>query len=218
MRLRRRLLAYSAPVAVVLLVAVVKLVSVGIAGHSAAADFSDRNTAALRGDVAALNVFNVVEPSKAHFAAGALAALEGRLNEADAQFTEALARTEPADSCPVRLNLALVRETLGDKAVASLDGNLAVSSYQSALAAVRDAPTACFPDDTESRLNAKIDAARVAPPPPPPPPPVAAPPAPPPPGGAPTPDQDTRLRLNPGQGDPLDRLQQILRDAAAARG
>jgi hypothetical protein len=201
----------------VVLVAVVKLVSVGIAGDSAAANFADRDAAALRGDVAVLNVLNVVEPGKAYFAAGALAVLEGRLPDADAQFTQAVARTEPAESCAARVNLALVREALGDKAVDSFDGTSATKSYLSALAVVQGAPTGCFPDDTESRLNDKLDAARVAPPPPPPPP-VAAAPPPPPPAGATPPDQDIRLRLNPGAGDPLDRLQQILRDAAAARG
>ncbi|MDT5216921.1 MAG: hypothetical protein QOK18_5160, partial [Mycobacterium sp.] len=67
----------------------------------------------------------------------------------------------------------------------------------------------------------KIDVARVVPPPPPPaPPPVAAPAPPPPPsqtGSVPR-DQEAQLRLNPGAGDPLDRLRQILRDAAAAKG
>jgi hypothetical protein len=68
-----------------------------------------------------------------------------------------------------------------------------------------------------TRLNSKIDAVSVLPPPPPPPPPVAPPP-PPPPASAPGSTQpDAQLRLNPGVGDPLDRLQQILRDAAAAQ-
>ena len=218
LRLRRRLLAYSAPVAAVAIVAVLKLVSVGVAGDSAAAEFADRDTAALRGDVAALNVLNVVEPAKAYFAAGALAVLEDRLDESDAQFSQALARTGHGESCPVRTNLELVREALGDKAIATFKGDAAARSYLSALTVVQDAPAGCFPDDTASRLNAKIDAARVAPPPPPPaPPPVAVATPPPPSAGAPR-DQDTRLRLNPGSGDPLDRLQQILRDAAAAGG
>jgi hypothetical protein len=218
--LRRRLLVFSAPVAAVLIVAMVKLISVGVAGHSAAADFADGDAAALRGDVEVLNLLNVVEPDKAYFAAGALAVLDGRLQDADAQFSEALAHTEPSQSCPVRINLRIIRETLGDKAIATFDGNSAVNHYLSALTIVKDAPTGCFGDDTASRLNGKIDAARVAPPPPPPaPPPVAVPPPPPSSPTDPTPrDQDTRLRLNPGTGDPLDRLQQILRDAAAAQG
>lgn len=219
LRLRRRLLVYSAPVAAVLIVAVVKLVSVGVAGGSAAAHFADRDAAALRGDVAVLNLLNVVEPGKAYFAAGALAVLDGRLEDADAQFSQALTRTDPERSCPIRVNLELVRETLGDKAIAISDDNAAVSRYLSALTIVDHAPTGCFEDETATKLHDKIDSVRVAPPPPPPPAMAAPPPPPPPPqtGSLPR-DPDTQLRLNPGMGDPLDRLRQILQDAAAAQG
>jgi hypothetical protein len=232
LRLRRRLLVFSAPVALVMVVALVKLCSVVIAGGSAASDFAERDAGALRSDVAALSVLNVVEPAKAFFAAGDLAVLDGRLEDADAQFSAALAVSGPAESCVARVNLELVRETLGDKAAAVLDGETAVARYRSALAIVEGAPDGCFagnadPDEQRraireeaaNRLSAKIDAARVAPPPPP----AAEPPPPPPPPPPPTSgtapaEPDTQLRLNPDTGDPLERLQQILRDAAAARG
>jgi len=58
----------------------------------------------------------------------------------------------------------------------------------------------------------------VPPPPPPTPPPVAPPSAPPPASAPGSTEPDAQLRLNPGLGDPLDRLQQILRDAAAQNG
>lgn len=229
-RLRRRLLACSAPIAIVLLLTLVKLCSVAIDGGSAASDFAERDADALRGDVAALNIANVVEPEKAYFAAGTLAVLGDRLDDADMQFSAALARTDPARSCPARINLELVRETLGDRAARALDTDSAVARYRSALAAVEQAPTGCFTgstdsdeqrrallDDAATRLNGKIDAARVAPAAPPPP--VGVPPPPPsPPSVASARDQpDGQLRLNPGGTDPLQRLQQILRDAAAAR-
>ena len=184
----------------------------------------------MRGDVAALNVANVVEPEKAYFAAGTLAVLGDRLDDADMQFSAALAHTDHARSCPARINLELVRETLGDRAARALDTDSAVARYRSALAAVEQAPSGCFTgstdsdeqrrtllDDAATRLNGKIDAARVAPAAPPPP--VGVPPPPPsPPSVASARDQpDGQLRLNPGGTDPLQRLQQILRDAAAAR-
>jgi hypothetical protein len=232
LRIRRRLLVLSAPVAIVVAVAILKLSSVVIAGGLATADFAQRDTDALRRNVAILNVLNVVQPEKAFFAAGNLAVLDGRLEYADAQFSASLALTEAAESCPARVNLELVRETLGDKAASVLGGQTAVARYLSALAVVEEAPTGCFTGNTDSdeqrrtvreeaadRLKGKIDAARVAPPPPPPP--VAEPPPPPPPppavGTAPV-EPDTQLRLNPDTGDPLERLQQILRDAAAAHG
>lgn len=230
-RLRRRLLVFSAPVAVLLVVVLLKLCSVVIAGGLAPTDFAQKDTGALRTEVATLNALNVVEPAKAFFAAGDLAVLDGRLQDADEQFSEALARTAPEESCATRVNLELVRETLGDKAAGVLDAETAATRYRSALTAVNDAPAGCFAgnadpdperrvvrDAAAARLNDKIDGLQVPPPPaanPPPPPP---PPPPPSPAGESTSDQtDPRLRLNPDSGDPLQRLQQILRDAAAAQ-
>lgn len=229
---RTRLLTLSAPVVAVVVLVLVKLWSVVIAGGAAATDFAERDSGALRNDVGALSVLDVIEPGKTQFAAGGLAVLDDRLDAADGQFSEALARTDPAESCPVRINLELVRETLGDRAAASFDGNSAASWYRGALDAVQNAPAGCFKgntdadeprrailDDAAARLDDKIDAALVAPPPPPPPPGGRPPPPPPPPSSAPTrTEPDGQLRLNPGNGDPLDRLRQILRDAAAAQG
>ena len=185
----------------------------------------------MRTAVGSLTVLNVVEPEKAYFAAGSLAVLDNRIEEADRQFSESLARTEPAESCEVRVNLELVRETLGDRAAAAFDTRTAVAQYLSARTIVEQAPQGCFagnsdPDpqrrvlriDAVPRLNLKIDAAQVAPPPAPPPPgATASPPVPAQSGGTPA-ETDTLLRLEPGAGTPLDRLQQILRDAAARDG
>ncbi len=225
LRLRRRLLVFSAPVAVVLVIAVLKLASVVIAGGAAVSDFERRDASAMRGDVATLNVLNVVQPAKARVAAGAAAVLDGRLDDADAQYTAALA-ADP-ESCSTRVDLEFVRETLGDRAVDAFDEEAALARYVSAFAAVDDAPAGCFEGNTDAdparralrdgaatRLKQKLE--RVAPPAPPSLP-EAAPPPPPPPGTAPS-DPDARLRLDPGTGDPLEKLQQILRDAAAAQG
>jgi hypothetical protein len=217
----------------VLLLAVLKLASVVIAGDSARSHFAERDADALRGDVAVLNFLNVVQPDKAFFAAGDLAVLNDRLEDADRQFAAALALTDPSRSCPVRTNLEFVRETIGDRAAGTFDAGSALTWYRNALAIVDDAPDGCFTGSTDAdeerralldgaaaRLNEKIAAALAAspPPPPPPPPPVGAAPPPPPPASTTTTTQpDGRLRLNPRAGDPFDRLQQILRDAAAAQ-
>jgi hypothetical protein len=229
--LRRRLLIFSAPVAVLLVLTVVKLASVGIAGRSAAADFAAGNADGLRSAVSALEVVNVIEPAKAHVASGALAVLDDRLQDADHEFSLALALTEPAQSCGVLVDLELVRETLGDRAVQRFDTTAAAIRYVDALRLVDGAPRGCFagnadPDeqrralrnDARRRLSDKIAAARTAAPPPPPVSPPAAPPpaTPPPPASAPD-DRAARLRLDPSAGDPLEKLRQILRDAAAAR-
>ncbi|MEV0671441.1 hypothetical protein [Mycobacterium sp. NPDC050441] len=224
-RARRRLLLYSAPVVVIVVIAAIKLLSVVVIGHSAAADFADRDTAALAGDVARLQVLNIVEPGKADHAAGALAVLENRLDDADRHFSAAIARLDADESCSARVNLELVRETLGDRAVAAADPELALTRYLAAREVVDSASGGCFagntdpdPDrrairnDAPARLNSKIDAASaISPPPASSPPPAAQAP---PPATAGTPTTEPRNRLDPTVGDPLDRLQQILRDAA----
>ena len=230
-RLRRRLLLFSAPVAIVVLLVTIKLWTVVLAGGSARSAFAQGDADQLRSDVATLNVLDVVEPTTTLFAAGDLAVLNDRLPEADANFSGALARTSPGASCPVRVNLELVRETMGDRAFAAFDTDRAIAAYRNALATVAGAPGGCFDGSTDAdeqrravldgaaaRLTGKLDAALAAAPPPPPPPPGAAAPPPPPTGSTTgvTPSQD-QLRLNPGSGDPLDRLRQILRDAASAR-
>jgi len=149
-RLRRRLLVFSAPVALLLVVVIVKSLSMVIAGDSAASAYAERDNGGLRQAVDSLTVLNVVEPEKAYFAAGALAVLDNRLEEADRQFSESLARTQPADSCAVRVNLQLVRETLGDRAAAVLDGRTAVAQYISARTVVEQAPPGCFAGNTDA--------------------------------------------------------------------
>jgi hypothetical protein len=206
--LRRRLVVFSAPVMLVVLLAAVKMISVVVAGNSAVTNFSDRDAEA-----------------------GTLAVLQGRLDDADGHFSEALSRTNSEESCPVLVNLELVRERRGD-----IDGwegrpDQARERYRDAFAIVTDAPDGCFennddPDperravrsDSAARLAAKLAGVDNAPPPPPPPPPSAPPPppsAPPPAAGATDPEgQPGELRLNPGTGDPTDKLRQILQDAA----
>lgn len=232
LRLRRRLLAYSAPVVAGALLVAIKLLSVVLAGNSAVGAFASRDADAVRSDAAILGVVNVVEPARAPFVAGAAAVLDGRLEDADAHFADALARTDVAGSCPVRVNLELVRETQGDRAAAAGDRARADERYASALAIVDAAPHACFAgntdpdpqrrairDDAANRLAAKRTALSAPPPatPPPPPPPPAAPPPPPPPAVIVAPDgrEVPPRRLDPAGGDPLDKLQQVLQDAAS---
>lgn len=222
--LRRRLLLLTTPVAVAVVVFSAKLISVALAGDWAVSDYSHRNAAALTHDVSILRVFNIVEPARAYYADGTRAVLQDRLPDADRQFTQALARTEPDTSCPVRVNLELVRETLGDRASAASDGDAALGRYTAAKAVVQQAPSACFAGnadrdlprrriraDTLRRLEAKIEALHAAPPPVP-----AAPPPPPPPaaaaagGSAPSPP----TRADPPLDDPMAGLAQILRDGA----
>ncbi len=226
LKLRRRLLVFSAPVVIATLLAAVKMISVVVAGNSAEANFASGDVSGLRADVSTLRILNVIDPGKALFAAASLAVLEGRLDRADSLFSEVLSRTE---SCAARVNLELVRERQGDLDAWEGRPDRAREGYRSALSVVERAPGGCFagntdPDaerrairtDAAARLAAKMANLTAAPPPLPPPPPTAAPPPPPPAlvTGAPQPDEPENMRLHPETGDPIERLQRLLEDAA----
>lgn len=231
LRFRRRLLAVSTPVAVITLAVAVKLISVVAVGSSAQEHFRNGEIGALKTDVSMLKIVNVIEPGNAAVAAGGLAVLEDRLDAADAEFSKALAGTDAARSCEVRVDLELVRERRGDIDAWEARLDTARERYNSALTLIAEAPAECFagnedPDpqrrqvraDAAARVAAKISAlGTVAPQAPPSLPPPAAPPAPPAPNvAAPEPDlpPDSRA-LDPAGGDPLEVLRRVLRDAAA---
>lgn len=228
LRLRRRLVALSAPVALVVLVVAVKMISVVVVGQSAQQHYADNAIGGLSSDVSILRTLDVIEPATTHFGAGALAVLEDRLDSADAQFSRSLAGTAADRSCPVRVDLALVRERQGDIAAWEARLDDARERYGSALAVIDEAPAGCFsgnddpdPDrravraDAAARIAAKLRTlGTVAPvaPPPPPPPAEAAPAAP---VVAPTETEPSQTRrLEPAQGDPLEALRRLLQDAA----
>ncbi|HET7665836.1 MAG TPA: hypothetical protein VFK56_07155 [Mycobacterium sp.] len=230
LRLRRRLLMFSTPVVIVALLAATKLISAVVAGSSANAHFTTGDVQALRTDVSTMRIVNVIEPAKAPFAAGTLAVLEGRLDEADARFAEALTSADPTLSCPARINLELVRERQGDLDAWEGRPDNARERYRSALGVIDSAPNGCFdgnrdPDaerrkirsEAAVRLTAKMANLRLAPslPPPPASPRPASPTPAPPVGSTPQEPEGPRgpLRLNPGTGDPIGRLRQLLEDA-----
>jgi hypothetical protein len=209
---------------VVLLIVAAKLASVAVVGESVVTDYANRDTAALSDDVAILHLFNVIEPARTSYADGALAVLRNRLPDAEREFGDALSRTASADSCPVRVDLELVRETLGDQAAASADHDTAVRKYSAAKDIVTPAPANCFMGNTDTdarrrvvraetlaRLEAKLATMSRQQAAPPPPPPEGAPPAPPPPSGSATSTAPPPLPP-PDRSDPLHGLQQILRD------
>lgn len=162
LRLRRRLVVYSIPITLILLVAIGKIVSTMLTGGAAASDFAHHDIDALRGDVSTLSVMNFIEPGQVSFIAGDLAVLEGKLDDAEKQFSDALARTDGPDSCPVRVNLELVRETQGDVAAREADIPRAEERYNSALQVISSAPAGCFKgnaDPNPDRRRIRNDAA-----------------------------------------------------------
>ncbi|MBB3754209.1 hypothetical protein FHT44_006731 [Mycolicibacterium sp. BK634] len=146
---------------ILLLLLAAKLIGVVMVGNSTTADFAAHDIDALQDDVAKLQVFNVIEPGKVTFAAGDLAVLEGELDRAERQFSDALQRMPDAESCPVRINLELVRETMGDLATRTGNREQAQQRYTTALTVAKGAPGGCFAgndDANQDRRAIRADA------------------------------------------------------------
>lgn len=218
LRQRRRMVVFSVPAALGALALIAKLIAVQLVGGDAVDDFAHHDTDALRDDINSLSLLNIIESRKVTFARGDLAVLEGRLEDAERDFAAATAHPPAGNPCDPRVNLELVRETLGDLAARSGDKKLARQRYTSALDAVTQAPEPahCFTGNqdpnqerrrirnaTPERLKDKLKSLDRPPPPPSAPPatanpadpsaslsPTSLPPSPPP-GGPPTPEAPT---------------------------
>lgn len=225
---RRRLLLWSAPVVALLVAVIVAVTAAVLASRSAVTAVERGDVDTLRRDVAVLQIVGVIDSATTDFATGSLAVLEGRLDEAERRFA---ASSEEHPDCRALTNLLLVRETMGDDAVGANNGPLAIGRYRSALSVATDSPDVCFAGNTDADAERRAVLADSAPrlerklailerplAPPPPPQPAGAPPPPSPGGARPTEQPPEERLLNPDSADPLDRLQQILEDAAAARG
>lgn len=141
-RLRRRrtlLLAWSAPVVALALVAAIFLLFIASVGGVATAAYQDgRDEGALRSyDV--LTGVNVVERWKAPYGQGTMRYVLGQAFTATLALERAwelVPHHEPVasdDECRVAINLSLAYETLGDDALAAGDAEAAVEYFQAAV-------------------------------------------------------------------------------------
>nr|WP_071286588.1 hypothetical protein [Mycolicibacterium llatzerense] len=147
--LRRKLLLISMLPALLALGIAVKLVTMVAYGQSARSDFVAYNSYGMAGDVRKLKSFNVIDSYKAYFADGDRYLLEGKLADAEAEFKKSLALVNPEDSCPVRVNLAVVLEARGDVKNAEKHRDQAKPLWQEALTVVQQAPAGCFDNSPE---------------------------------------------------------------------
>ncbi|UFU02829.1 hypothetical protein LQF12_15295 [Ruania suaedae] len=145
-RRRKRMLLWSAPVVVIALLAAIKLLSatlINVAGTSAY-DNAGYVTASER--FSSLELFNVVEPWKAHFNQGTAIYAGGDFFNATLQLEVALGlvpqapQDEPRgeDECKVRTNYSLALEGLGDEASIASDFATASNYYDQAQTMLSD--------------------------------------------------------------------------------
>ncbi|MFF2347334.1 hypothetical protein [Pseudarthrobacter sp. NPDC058119] len=210
---RRALLLWSAlPVLLALSVAA-KLLSLGLLGRQASEGFEAGNASAVGAAAGGLGIANLVEPHKAPFAAGDGAVLAGDDQAARTLFEQSLAMVPggSGDECPVRVNLVLVIERLGDQRLQADDPASAVPLFRQALDVAGKAPEHCRSNDAEGgagsrlsdaerRLEDKLGAAGQK---------AAQEPAP---AGEPSPDPSGGTRQNQ-----LDQLQDSARQAERER-
>jgi hypothetical protein len=147
--LRRRLVLLSILPALVLLAIGAKLVTMVAYGSAATSDYLDFDSRGLADDVRMLKSVNVIDSYKAYFADGDRYVLDGKLGDAQAEFTTSLSLVDPEDSCPVRINLEVVLETQGDLKSADDHRDEAKPLWQEALKTVQEAPVGCFDTKTE---------------------------------------------------------------------
>ncbi|WP_280835034.1 hypothetical protein [Mycolicibacterium frederiksbergense] len=147
--LRRRLIVFSILPAVVLVVVGVKLVTMVLSGDSAKSHYLDYNSYGLADDVRTLKSLNVIDSYKPYFAEGDRYVLEGKLAEAESEFKKSLSLVSQKRSCPVRINLEVVLETLGDLKNADKHRDEAKPFWTEALKVTQEAPDGCFDTTTE---------------------------------------------------------------------
>ena len=152
-RLRRRLLLWSAPVALVVLLVAVKLLSLPIAAALTQQAYGAREFERAASATGPLGVVNVVEPWVHHFDRGTAYAQIGVLDVARQEFVTALdlAPDDDTVSCVIRTDLVLTIEAQGDAALLELRYADAEALYALGLTTIEEAPEGCFqpPDDPQ---------------------------------------------------------------------
>ena len=143
---RRKLVVWSLPVVMVLLLVALKLLTMVAFGNQARTAYAAGNITGVQQAGERLGFLNVIEPHKAPFALGDAQVLTGDWDAARARFEEALevAPTDGLEACQVRVNLVLSLEKLGDAAMAASGLDAAKPFYDRVQAVVGAAPQGCF--------------------------------------------------------------------------
>ncbi|OMH37194.1 hypothetical protein BGP79_14080 [Tersicoccus sp. Bi-70] len=149
--MRRRLLWFSAPVVLIALLIAAKLLSLPLFGAQAADAWERQDAGGVGGAADRLGVVNVVEPYKAHVAAGDADVLRSDWESARREFTRALELVGGGvNDCPVRVNLVLSIERRGDELTGQGRAADARALYEQAQRVVGDAPQDCFTDQQQA--------------------------------------------------------------------
>ena len=144
--LRRKLIVWSLPLVVVVLLVAVKLLTMVAFGQQARDAYAEGDVTAVQAAGNRLGLLNVIERHKAPFALGDADVLAGDFEGARAEFEQALevAPKGGLEACQVRVNLVLSLEKLGDAAKAASGADAAKAYYDRVGVVVGQAPQGCF--------------------------------------------------------------------------
>ncbi len=143
LRARRIALLASTPLLLVVLLLCAKVLSMYAFAHQAIASNASGDHAGTVQAARGQEPVNIFEPYKAPYNAGVGLAGQDELDGARAEFERALSLARGLEQCAVRVNLAVVLERIGDRALREGDGAAASRAWQEALTVSQDAPAEC---------------------------------------------------------------------------
>ena len=139
----------SIPFIIAAALLVIKLLSMVAAAHTAITAHVSDDPA---GTIAAAQwqrPANWFEPYKAPYNAGVGSASAGALEQARAEFEEALSLASGLEVCAIRVNLSLVLEWMGDAAFADAAAAQASAFWQEALTMTLETPEECRSEEAD---------------------------------------------------------------------
>lgn len=165
-RHQRKALAWLALPAVIVLAFSAKVIGMYASAHQSISAYWKGDYPAAIDAARGQEFLNWFEPYKAPFNAGTAFAASGAFDQARDRFAEALGLARGLEVCPVRFNLALAIERLGDDALAAHDHRGALAHYAESLAITQGTPAECDSDaasahssDPSRSLGEALDAA-----------------------------------------------------------
>ncbi|MFD2758540.1 tetratricopeptide repeat protein [Gulosibacter faecalis] len=163
-RLRRHLLLWSLPIAIVLLLTSAKLIAQHVIAQSAISQYASGDYEQALNTSGQLKFLNVVEPWKPFYNMGTSYLQLEALPEAQEQLRAALDLATPPEQCPIRANLAIAIEREGDLALEAEDADTAMAKYGEALGVLEEADPSCELStsnrsitDSDERIRQKLE-------------------------------------------------------------
>lgn len=160
---RKRLLVWSLPAIIIVLLVSAWLIVPSILTNHAATNFEKGQYKSAVDDVSLLHIANILEPYKAYYNQGTSLSALGNQDQAVKKFETSLAYTnDHAASCRITYNLVLTMEGIGDSIVKKADFTGAINQYTTALNRLK-ANSDCFTDPAlQKRIEQKIKAVEAA--------------------------------------------------------